>query len=143
MSTSVTISLPGTIHNPAAPNHFMRIKPVRARVRILRDGVVLANTVQAVRVLEIGHDILDPVVYIPKTDVTEALLPKEGTPSNGGMTHCPLKGNAHYFDWVDSENTVLSENIAWTYDSVFDFASALKDRVGFYASKVTIEESPV
>ena len=57
-------------------------------------------------------------------------------------THCPLKGDAEYFDLVIREGDVLATEIAWSYPEPPDFASALAGRIAFYADKVTIEESP-
>ena len=54
-----------TIHNPGDPRHFMRIKPVKGRVRILLGETVLADSRNALRLLEAGHDVYDPVLYIP------------------------------------------------------------------------------
>lgn len=128
--------IPNAIQNPNNPNHFMRIKPVTARVRVLRDGQVLADSVNAVRVLEVGRDLYDPVLYIPKDDVSDRLIP------NPKQTHCPLKGDATYFDLAAEDGSKVETEIAWTYAQSFDFAQALKGRLGFYANKVTIEESP-
>lgn len=58
-----------TIHHPDEPRHFMRIKPVRARVRVLRGGRVLAESERARRLLEAGRDLYDPVLYFPAADV--------------------------------------------------------------------------
>ena len=124
------------IRNPNNPNHFMRIKPVKARVRVLYGDQVLADSTDAVRVLEVGKDLYDPVLYIPQADVSPALVPLDK------RTHCPLKGDARYFDLTGPDDGVVESGIAWTYDQVLDIAAALKGRLGFYASKVTIEESP-
>jgi uncharacterized protein (DUF427 family) len=51
-----------TIHNPDDPRHYMRIKPVKGRVRILLGGRVLADSTDALRLLEAGHDVYDPVL---------------------------------------------------------------------------------
>ncbi len=126
-----------TIHNPAEIRHFMRLKPVGRRVRILRDGAVLAESTGAVRLLEVGRDVYDPVIYVPRADVRASLGP------NDTSTHCPLKGDAAYFDLLDETGTVAQPKIAWTYPQPFDFATELNGLVAFYADQVTIEESPI
>lgn len=119
-----------TIHNPAEPRHFMRIKPVNGRVRIMSGEHVLADSEDALRLIEAGKDIYDPVIYMPFDDIAVTLHP---LPSK--TTHCPLKGDASYFALSEG-----GEAIAWTYSGAFDFASELKGHVAFYADRVTIEE---
>jgi uncharacterized protein (DUF427 family) len=117
-----------TIHNPGNDAHFMRIKPVAATVRVTRGGTVLAESAEALRVMETGSDVYDPVIYIPETDVGGAL-----EAVSGKSTHCPLKGDASYF-------TLSGEEIAWTYDHPLDRSAELKGHIAFYPDKVTIEE---
>ena len=118
-----------TIHHPDNDAHFMRVKPVKATVRVSRAGTLLAESRNALRVQETGKDVYDPVVYIPETDVTGPLDPVAGK-----STHCPLKGDASYF-------TLNGEEIAWTYDRPFAWSEQLRGHIAFYANKVTIEES--
>jgi len=125
-----------TIHNPEEPRHFMKLKPVNRRVRILRDGEVLATSSESVRVLELGRDFYDPVLYFQPKDVTATLKRTKRT------SHCPLKGDAVYFDLVDADGAVREAEIAWCYPEPFGTAAGLKDLIGFYADKVTIEEQP-
>ena len=125
-----------TIHNPDEPRHFMRIKPVKGRVRILLDGEVLAESDSAMRVLEAGRDLYDPVLYVPAGDVRAKLS------QVGKRTFCPLKGHASYFDLVSEEGRVEAPEIAWSYQETFDFAEELKDLVAFDPARVAIEEHP-
>lgn len=118
-----------TIHNPDNEAHFMRIRPVKATVRIRRGGTLLAETANALRVLETGRDVYDPVIYIPEADVTAPLEPVKDK-----STHCPLKGDASYFAFG-------GEEIAWTYDRPFEWSGQLRGHVAFYPGKVTIEEA--
>lgn len=117
-----------TIHNPDNDAHFMRVKPVKATVRVRRDGVLLAETRAALRVLETGRDVYDPVIYIPATDLTAELQTVEGK-----STHCPLKGDASYL-------TLDGAEIAWIYDRPLPFADLIAGHVAFYREKVAIEE---
>ena len=117
-----------TIHNPDNDAHFMRIKPVAGTVLVSRGGTTLASSTHAIRVMETGRDVYDPVIYVPLTDVSEALRPVADK-----STHCPLKGDASYFG-------LDGEEIAWTYDRPLDRARELAGHVGFYANKVVIEE---
>ncbi|MEM1049372.1 MAG: DUF427 domain-containing protein [Pseudomonadota bacterium] len=135
--TSDVTMVASAIHNPAEPRHFMRLKPVERRVRVLRDGNVIAETANALRVLEVGKDIYDPVLYLPPEDVKARLTKVTRS------THCPLKGDASYYDLVDAEGQVLVSDIAWSYADPLEFAADLSGRIAFYANHVTFEESPL
>ncbi|GAB4352169.1 MAG: DUF427 domain-containing protein [Oricola sp.] len=117
-----------TIHNPDNDAHFMRIKPVAAKVRIRRGDALLAESNSALRLLETGRDVYDPVIYVPEADV---LGPLESVAEKS--THCPLKGDASYFAFG-------GEEIAWSYDRPLDIARQLHGHIAFYPDKVTIEE---
>lgn len=125
------------IHRPDDPHHFMRIKPVLRRVEIKRDGVLLASSCDALRLLEVGRDIYDPVLYLPSGDVRCRLVRASRT------SHCPLKGDAVYFDLLDDEGAVIESEIAWSYQEPIALASEIRRRIAFYSSRVTIQESPL
>lgn len=126
----------GSIHNPNEPRHFMAIKPVPGRVRILLDGRVLAQSEHALRVIEVGRKFYDPVLYLPRADVVANLA------RTARQTECPLKGRASYFDLADESGRPIIDEIAWCYEQTFDFAAELDARIAFDATKVVIEEAP-
>jgi len=117
-----------TVRNPDNEAHFMHVKPVRLRVKVRRGGQVLAESTNALRIMETGREPYDPVIYIPRADIADALQPVSGK-----STHCPLKGDASYF-------TLDGDEIAWTYDRPLAGAEPIRDHVAFYADKVSIEE---
>ncbi len=120
-----------TIHNPAEPRHFMKIKPVSGRIWISRDGVALAETERALRLLEVGNDLYDPVLYIPVADVCQPLYRKEKS------TYCPLNGGASYFGLDPKSDTAE----AWAYETPLDFACVLAGHVAFYPTGLKIDEA--
>jgi uncharacterized protein (DUF427 family) len=117
-----------TVRNPDDAAHFMHVKPVRQRVKVRRGGEVLAESTAALRIMETGREPYDPVVYIPRGDVSDALEPVPGK-----STHCPLKGDASYF-------AADGEEIAWTYDRPLEGARLIGDYVAFHPDKVAIEQ---
>ncbi len=119
----------GTIHNPDEPRHFMKLKPIHKTVRISRNGESLAVSNNAIRLIEVGGDLYDPPIYIPRSDIIANLLPSDR------RTNCPLKGEAEYF------NLLTGDDIAWSYSNPFPFASDLTGLVAFYPDRVTIEET--
>ncbi|MGH1360580.1 MAG: DUF427 domain-containing protein [Burkholderiaceae bacterium] len=118
------------IHNPAEPRHFMRFKPVSNRIVVRVGGQILADSVRAMRMNEVGRDLYDSVTYLPMADVSDQLKPLPDK-----KTHCPLKGDAHYYT-LDGNTP-----IAWSYDEPFDFSAAIKGYVAFYGDQVTLEET--
>ena len=123
-----------TIARPDAPKHYMVLRPVTRRIVVRRGDVVLADTTSAVRLMEHGRSLYDPVFYIPHQDVSDALKPIEGK-----TTRCPLKGDASYFALGGSPDG-SDDVIAWTYSKPVDFADVLRGYLAFYADQVTVEE---
>ena len=95
------------------------------RVRIVHRGVVIADTVRALRVLETSHP---PSYYIPPGDVTEDVLRASGqTPS-----WCEWKGAARYWDVV-VRGEVLA-GVGWSYPKPSAPFEALADHLAFYCA---------
>lgn len=122
------------IHNPDDPRHFMRIKPIAKTVRIQFGDSLIAKTQSAIRVLEAGVDLYDPVVYVPLTDMSESF------DASDTKTFCPLKGDASFMSLTGRDG---GEDLAWTYTDPFEFAAELKGYVAFYAHRVIIKETPI
>ena len=125
-----------TIHNPNDARHFMRIKPIPGMVRVKFGDEVLAESKEALRLQEVGRDFYDPIIYFPREDVTAHFMIRDKD------SHCPLKGDAIYFDLLDEDRQLIAEEVAWCYPTPFNFAKQIKDRIAFYGNKVTIEEHP-
>lgn len=137
MAHADTTLVANAIHNPSEPRHFMRIKPVARRVAVRLGDEILAETTRAVRLLEAGKDLYDPVCYLPPSDVSGALRRNDRT------THCPLKGDAAYFDLLDAAGGIREPNIAWCYPEPLEIAADLAGLVAFYGTIVSIEEAPL
>lgn len=82
-----------------------RVEPSPDRVVIRLGGQVIAETDQAVRVLETSHP---PVYYVPEAAFVSGAL----TPARGS-TWCEFKGKADYFDV--SAGDVVVRRAAWQY----------------------------
>src|SRR3954453_4884578 len=76
------------------------------RVRLELAGEVLADSANALRVLETSHP---PTVYLRPDDVRADLL----IPSGAGSTWCEFKGAARYLDAVVGARRVHA--VGWTY----------------------------
>lgn len=99
-----------------------RLESVKKRLRVVFNGITLADTTRGKRVLETSHP---PVYYIPPDDVSlKHMLSVSGT------SFCEWKGTAHYFDVEVAGKRV--PHAAWAYhDPTPDF-SGIKDHLAFY-----------
>jgi uncharacterized protein (DUF427 family) len=97
-------------------------------VRIEHEGVVVALTTRALRVLETSHP---PTFYIPMDDVAMDLL----RPS-ASRSLCEFKGVAHYWDLVIDD--AVSSDAAWWYPSPATGYTSLADAVAFYPGRVDV-----
>jgi len=104
-----------------------RLEPTARRVRVVLGGVTIADTRQALRVLETSHP---PNYYFPPEDVQREHL--ESLPGIGSV--CEWKGAAHYFN-VNAGGRRASR-AAWSYPDPTAAFVALKDHVAFYAGQM-------
>ncbi|MEV8219820.1 DUF427 domain-containing protein [Microbacterium sp. NPDC077391] len=103
-----------------------RVEPVSQRITIRLGGVLIADTIDAVRVLETSHP---PVYYLPADSFLEgALVPTEGS------SFCEFKGGAAYFD-VHGGSRIVSR-AAWTYPQPARGFESLRGRVAVYAGEM-------
>ena len=103
-----------------------RVEPTDKHVRVVFNGVTIADTTRAIRVLETSHP---PAYYIPSADICMEYLTT--TPRS---TFCEFKGAASY--WTVKINGRVSENVAWSYRSPNAGYEAVKNYLAFYPSKV-------
>jgi len=92
------------------------------RIVIRHGGFVVAETLQALRVLETHHA---PTYYLPPQDVRATLRPAPGS------SFCEWKGAARYFDVIAGANT--AQRSAWAYDRPTARFAELAGYVAFYA----------
>ena len=111
------------------------LEPHPHRVKVVFDGIALADSDRAVVLRETRHA---PVVYFPKADVRMDLLEPTGY-----RTHCPFKGDATYWSVEVGERRV--ENAVWAYEEPIAEAAPLAEHVAFYRNRVDewLEEGEV
>jgi uncharacterized protein (DUF427 family) len=103
-----------------------RVEAVEERITIRLGGQLIADTVDAVRVLETSHP---PVYYLPIADFVPGALVDAA-----GSSFCEFKGSARYFD-VRAGDTVRP-GAAWTYPQPARGFEILSDRVAVYAGQM-------
>ena len=125
----------GAIHNPAEPRHFMEFRWSERRCVATLDGHELARSARTLKLCEVGRHVYDPVLYFPLDDVhLESLKVTDKT------THCPLKGDTCYYDYIDDGGAIRAADVAWRYVKPFDFAAVLADYIAFDPARVEIRE---
>ncbi|MGW1540916.1 DUF427 domain-containing protein [Streptomyces sp. NPDC002309] len=98
--------------------HTITIEQGTERVRVVRDGQVLAESDRPLLLRETGCPVR---YYFPPQDVRLDLL----TPSET-HTRCPFKGTASYWSLPDAPDLV------WGYPEPKPDVAALKDHLCFY-----------
>ena len=99
-----------------------RLDGCSERIKVVVDGVVIAESNQTKRVLETSHP---PVYYVPPEDVRMELLE-----STERQSWCEWKGKARYFDVVLGERRI--PNAAWAYPTPTRAFESIRDHLAFY-----------
>lgn len=114
----------GAIHRPDEPRHFMEFSfPVNRHLAAIGE-VMVADSCKVLRLSEVGYHIYDPVIYFPLEDA-ELVYLQPATKT----THCPLKGDTQYFNFVHDGTT--RNDVAWCYSKPLAFAIRLRDYLAF------------
>lgn len=112
------------------------VVPCGERVVVTFGGLVVADSVRSVRVLETSHP---PVHYLPAEDVrTDLLVPA------AGRTQCEWKGVARYWDLKVGAR--VGARAAWSYPEPLPGFEAIRDAFAFYPERVDecrVGEEPV
>jgi uncharacterized protein (DUF427 family) len=99
------------------------------RLRVLIDGVVVADSRRAVLVFETG---LITRYYLPKADVRMELLEPSAT-----FAMCPYKGRAGYYSARLGE--ALHGDVAWCYPRPLRDVAKIADHLSFWNERFAIE----
>ena len=103
-----------------------KLEPSSKRVRIIFNGIEIANSTKSQRVLETSHP---PVYYIPPEDIQMEYLEPTSRQS-----FCEWKGGANYYTIVVGDKQV--PNGAWYYRNPTPAFASIKDYLAFYPSKM-------
>lgn len=103
-----------------------RLEASTKHIQVQLNGVMLADTHQAMRVLETSHP---PVYYIPPADIQMNYLQQTQR-----STFCEWKGSAGYYTIKVGDR--IEQNVAWFYANPTPRFADLKDYVAFYPSRM-------
>lgn len=108
------------------PEHPITITPEPRRIRVMVDGVAVADSRNALRLEEARYPA---VYYVPRADLRlESFIP------SARKSHCPYKGDARYFDLVIG--AVRRSDAVWSYEDPYPAVAAIRDFVAFYPDRV-------
>ncbi len=93
-------------------------------MRVVFNGITIANSINALRVLETSHP---PVYYIPPSDIEMTYLQLVA----GQRTFCEFKGAASY--WTVRVEDKAAESVGWSYATPLKGFEAIQDHISFYA----------
>ncbi|MFN8481959.1 MAG: DUF427 domain-containing protein [Anaerolineae bacterium] len=113
-----------------------RVEDSGKHIEVVFNGMVIADTHRAKRVLETSHP---PVYYIRPDDIRLEYL----TPT-GRATYCEWKGRAGYYTIRVGDKTAA--NAAWFYPNPTPAFAGIKDYVAFYPGRMdacTVDGEPV
>jgi uncharacterized protein (DUF427 family) len=101
-----------------------RLEPVEKRIQIVFNGVTIADTQRAMRVLETSHP---PTYYLPPEDLAQQYLI-----SSARSTFCEWKGSGSYYSLKAGDKEAI--DVAWYYENPTPNFIAIKNYVAFYAA---------
>jgi uncharacterized protein (DUF427 family) len=103
-----------------------RCEPTTKLLEIVFNGITLAKTARAYRVLETSHP---PVYYFPPEDVKMKYLTQTSNSS-----FCEWKGRARYYTITVGERSAV--NAAWFYSEPTPDFAFIKGYIAFYPSRM-------
>jgi uncharacterized protein (DUF427 family) len=103
-----------------------RLEPAGCRIKVVLAGITIADTTEALRVLETSHP---PVYYLPP----DAIEPGTLTPT-GRRSFCEFKGWASYLDVTAGSRT--EPDAAWAYADPSPGYEAMAGYVALYAAQM-------
>src|ERR1700722_12637 len=115
------------------PDHPIALNRSASHVLVRNGSAVIAETDRALEMHEASYPV---VYYIPLDDVDRSLL----RPSDH-HTYCPFKGEASYYDIIDSDGADLTAAV-WYYPDAFPAVADIDGHVAFYRDRVNVTATP-
>jgi uncharacterized protein (DUF427 family) len=103
-----------------------RLEDSHRHIQVVFNGVVIAETRHAKRVLETSHP---PVYYIPPEDIKQEYLS-----ATDQATFCEWKGSAGYYTIAVGDK--VAPNAGWFYADPTPAFAAIRNYVAFYPGKM-------
>jgi uncharacterized protein (DUF427 family) len=115
------------VAHPRDPFHRIDVLSSSRRVRLERDGQVLAESSRPMLLFE---TMLPTRYYLPREDILAELIP------SGTRTYCAYKGQASY--WSATIGGRVLPDIAWTYEEPLHDAVRVRDLIAFFGERIDV-----
>ena len=126
-----------SVHTRVVPMLFKWLQPVTHRVSRYFENLMLAVTTDVLRLIEKGHDSLEPVLFPPMQDVGAEMS------LNNRANHCPSNGEASSLELLDSTGQVGVTNAALACQEPLEITARLASRIAFDPTRSAVETAPV
>jgi uncharacterized protein (DUF427 family) len=110
-------------------SHPITIERAPTTVRVLFEGHGIADSDDVLVLREANYP---PVYYFPRDGVRMEFLRRTDK-----VTHCPYKGDAHYFTIYRDRQII--EDAVWTYEEPFPAVGQIANRLAFYPEHVEFQ----
>jgi uncharacterized protein (DUF427 family) len=120
-------------HLTPGPDHPITVEPWPGHVVVRSGSTVIAETDRALEMREAAYP---PVLYVPFDDVDQPHLRR-----SEHHTWCPYKGEASYYDLIETGGGDLSAAV-WYYDDPFPAVAGIGGHLAFYSDRVTVNAGP-
>ncbi len=117
----------------AEDRHYAVIDPYNRKLTVKYKDQVIAETENAKILKEVGRSVYNPVFYFPKEDLKVELKPEADK-----STHCPIKGDASYWNLADPTPNYF----AWSYEDPLPKGEKIKGLLAFNENYVTLISEP-
>ncbi len=107
-----------------------------AKIQVLHDGVVLAESTEALILKEVGKSVYNPVFYFPKKDILMDKL----TLNDAMSSSCPIKGTASYWEY---EPAKPYNYFAWSYEQPLPRAKKIAEHLAFNTEIISLRIDPL
>lgn len=104
-----------------------RVEPSNKRIRVVYNGVTIADSTNTYRVLETSHP---PAYYIPLEDIDVQHIEQVA----GKRTFCEFKGAVTY--WTVSVDGQKAVGAGWSYEQPTPDFTPIRGYITFYASQM-------
>ena len=112
------------------PDHPIAIEPHLGHLRVIRDGVTIVDTEQA---LVLKESTYPAVFYVPRQDADMSRLV-----ATTRSSHCPYKGDASYFSIAAGSSPAA--NAVWSYEQPYPAMAQIAGHLAFYPDAVIFEK---
>ncbi len=115
--------------------HYAVIDKYNRKLTLQYKGEVVAETTEALILKEVGKTVYDPVFYLPKEALKIQLAPDAGHKS-----HCPIKGDASYWNLPDA---FTESYFAWSYENSLPHTKKIEGHIAFNMKYITVVSAPI